>query len=331
MGNQYVTIEFYDPTIVRVVKASNEQADATTHTKSYSVIMKPQRVKSVGVREDGDVVTMESPQMTVSLNQKTGEIRFLSKEGKPLLTDTQAQLEARQDDANKGKYRITQNFRLADDEAIWGLGQLRDKYMNHWGCHVELWNHNTYIAIPYFTSEKGYGLYWDNAGKTYFDDTVASEGKSSSENTTSFTSEVGTCADYYLMYKDGTQDGVIDCIRKLTGQATMFPKWTLGFWQCRERYKTSDEKDQCALAIRHMAAKQRRDAIRCENFQTHDGSWLSVKNAFPLLHNKSINEYQRAMRGNEKRSVQMTRSGSFGLQHYGTFSWSGDVDASWEE
>ena len=96
MGNQYVTIEFYDPTIVRVVKASNEQADATTHTKSYSVIMKPQRVKSVGVREDGDVVTMESPQMTVSLNQKTGEIRFLSKEGKPLLTDTQTQLEARQ-------------------------------------------------------------------------------------------------------------------------------------------------------------------------------------------------------------------------------------------
>ena len=27
----------------------------------------------------------------------------------------------------------------------------------------------------------------------------------------------------------------------------------------------------------------------------------------------------------------MTRSGAFGLQHYGTFSWSGDIQASWKE
>ena len=30
-------------------------------------------------------------------------------------------------------------------------------------------------------------------------------------------------------------------IRQLTGQATMFPLWAYGFWQCRERYKTPDE------------------------------------------------------------------------------------------
>ena len=107
--------------------------------------------------------------------------------------------------------------------------------------NIELWNHNTYIAIPYFTSEKGYGLYWDNAGKTYFNDVVASKNNSNQPSCTSFTSEVGTCSDYYFMYKDGTQDGVIASIRELTGQATMFPKWAMGFWQCRERYKTSDE------------------------------------------------------------------------------------------
>ena len=124
-----------------------------------------------------------------------------------------------------GKYRIEQDFRLADDEAIYGLGQLRDVYMNQRGRqNIELWNHNTYIAIPYFTSEKGYGLYWDNAGKTYFNDVVASKDNGNQPSCTSFTSEVGTCADYYFMYKDGTQDGVIASIRELTGQATMFPK-----------------------------------------------------------------------------------------------------------
>src|SRR3712207_8427016 len=43
-----------------------------------------------------------------------------------------------------------------------------------------------------------------------------------------------------------------------------------------------------------------------------------------LMHNRGIYEYQRNMKGNNKRSFQMTRSGAFGLQHYGTLSWSGD-------
>ncbi len=58
---------------------------------------------------------------------------------------------------------------------------------------------------------------------------------------------------------------------------------------------------------------------------TYDGSWRSVKNAFPLVTNKGIYEHQRKMKKNNKRSVQMTRCGAFGLQHYGDFSWSGDV------
>ena len=69
-----------------------------------------------------------------------------------------------------------------------------------------------------------------------------------------------------------------------------------------------------------------------DDYQTFDGSWLGVKNAFPLVHNRSIYEHQRKMKnGNDKRAVQMTRSGSFGIQHYGTLCWSGDVLASWDE
>jgi len=65
-----------------------------------------------------------------------------------------------------------------------------------------------------------------------------------------------------------------------------------------------------------------------------------VKNAFPLMTNRGIYEHQRAAEQKKikkqknytgKRSLQMTRSGSFGLQHYGTFSWSGDIKASWQE
>ncbi len=464
-AGQQVTVTFYSPSIVRVVKANGED-DAAAQKKSYSVVLQPQPLKAFDVREEDGVVCMKSTAMAVTLNPTTGEIRFCSADGKPLLADTETSFEARTDEANKGKYRVRQCFQLEDDEAIYGLGQLRDTHMNRRGRrNVELWNHNTYIAMPYFTSEKGYGLYWDNAGKTRFDDAEQ----------TSFTSEVGTCADYYFLYKDGTQDGVIASIRELTGQATMFPLWSMGFWQCRERYKTSDELASVldkyrALRIptdaivqdwqywgcdsnwnamkfqnpyyinkvgdpaydkylprdmRNMKAQgeprlkspeemvqyvhknnahlmitiwanfgpwteqykelkkmnallpfntwprnagvqpydvfnpKARDLywkyltnlyrmgldawwtdstepdhfekVGDEDWQTHDGSWLSVKNAFSLLHNKSIYEHQRAMKGNRKRSLQMTRSGCFGIQHYGTFSWSGDIVASWDE
>ena len=478
VANQNVTVEFYSPTIVRIVKndiatASASKTNLTNVKKSYSVILKPQQIKDIDIKETGNTISMNSSYITVSLNTETGVITFFSHDGKPLLTDVNTQLTPRTDEANKGKYRIKQSFKLAEDEAIYGLGQLRDTCMNQRNRHIQLWNNNTFIAIPYFTSEKGYGLYWDNAGKTYFDDIVTTQDKANSS--TSFTSEVGACADYYFMYKDGTQDGVIASIRQLTGQATMFPRWTMGFWQCRERYKTSDElagvldkyrelkiptdgivqdwqywgcdsnwnamkfmnpyyinkvndpawrkylpkdmlnikaqgeprlkspeemvkyvhKNNAHLMISIWASfgpwtdqykelkkinallpfdtwptnsgvmpydvfnpKARdiywkylthlynmgfdawwTDSTEPDHFekpgddeyQTYDGSWLGVKNAFPLLHNKSIYEHQRNMKGNEKRSVQMTRSGSFGIQHYGTMCWSGDVVASWNE
>ncbi len=154
VAQQNVTIEFYSPSIVRILKSDAGLA-APVQKKSYSVILKPQQMKGIQIQEKGDFVNIKSSFISVELNQQTGEIRFLSKDGKLLLTDTKTRLEARKDEANKGKYRIEQDFRLADDEAIYGLGQLRDVYMNQRGRqNIELWNHNTYIAIPYFTSEK---------------------------------------------------------------------------------------------------------------------------------------------------------------------------------
>lgn len=53
-------------------------------------------------------------------------------------------------------------------------------------------------------------------------------------------SEAAYGIDYYFVYGK-TSDEVISGYRKLTGKATMIPKWAMGFWQSRERYKTQDE------------------------------------------------------------------------------------------
>ena len=59
-------------------------------------------------------------------------------------------------------------------------------------------------------------------------------------NTLSLTSTVGDAIDYYFVHAD-TMDGLIAGYRTLTGKAPMMPKWSLGMWQCRERYKTQQE------------------------------------------------------------------------------------------
>jgi alpha-D-xyloside xylohydrolase len=55
-----------------------------------------------------------------------------------------------------------------------------------------------------------------------------------------FESEAGDNINYYFVYGK-TYDAIISGYRVLTGKAPVVPKWTLGFWQSRERYKTQDE------------------------------------------------------------------------------------------
>ncbi|MEO6550652.1 MAG: TIM-barrel domain-containing protein [Ferruginibacter sp.] len=59
-------------------------------------------------------------------------------------------------------------------------------------------------------------------------------------NSFSFSSEAGMQVDYYFVY-GANMDEVISGYRFLTGKAPIVPKWALGFWQSRERYKTQDE------------------------------------------------------------------------------------------
>jgi alpha-D-xyloside xylohydrolase len=59
-------------------------------------------------------------------------------------------------------------------------------------------------------------------------------------NNFGFCSEAGKQINYYFIYGENI-DSVISGYRMLTGKAPIVPKWALGFWQSRERYKTQDE------------------------------------------------------------------------------------------
>lgn len=53
-------------------------------------------------------------------------------------------------------------------------------------------------------------------------------------------SEMGNGINYYFIYGNNL-DEVISGYRTVTGKSQIMPKWAMGFWQSRERYKTQHE------------------------------------------------------------------------------------------
>ena len=223
-----IEIQFYNPSIVRVLKWPEGK---TFKKESLSVIKTPQKT-SFRIKQTGEELSLKSDNLQVVLNLKNGRISFSSLKHGTLLSEKDQGIAFTDfNDAGVKTYSVFQSFILDKDEAIYGLGQQQNGKMVQRNLKLNMIQGNTDDYIPFFLSVKGYGLFWDNYSPTLFEDNPES---------TSFKSDVGDCADYYFMY-GGNADGVIACMRDLTGQVPMFPLWTFGYWQSKERYKSQDE------------------------------------------------------------------------------------------
>ncbi len=223
-----IEIQFYDPSIVRVVKSPEGK---NVKKESLSVVKAPEKV-TFQTRQRGDELLLKNKRIEVALNLQSGKVTFKNAKGQLLLTEKEAGANFSDfDDAGVKTHRVKQSYLLDPDETIYGLGILQNGKMSQRNQEVQMVQNNTWDFVTFFQSVKGYGLFWDNYSPTTFTD---------NPDGTSFLSEVGECIDYYFMY-GGDADGVIAEMRDLTGQVPMFPLWTYGFWQSKERYKSQHE------------------------------------------------------------------------------------------
>ncbi len=225
-GNE-VQLQFYTPSTVRVIK---NPVDAKAEKQSLSVVSTPHNVK-FNARRSGKYIVVKSDSLTVSLDTASGSISFLTPKGKKLLSEGAKVSFTPVDDAGVASFKVRQDFSLDADEPIYGFGNLENGRLSQRGLRRTLMPGNIEDGIPVFVSVKGYGVFWDNYSPTTFVD---------DKTTSYFESEVGDCVDYYFM-RGRNADGVIGEMRKLSGSVPMFPLWTYGFWQSRERYKSQHE------------------------------------------------------------------------------------------
>ena len=221
---QQVKVEFMTPSIVHIVKGEA--------TPSLVVIAKPEQVDVV---QKGK--TWSSSVLTVKQDAQ-GNLTFQTAKGKVLLREKSCDVA-----------EVRQTFTLDKDEAVYGLGTIQNGKMNRRGETKRMEQSNLEDFQNVLQSIKGWGLYWENYSPTVFEDNAGGM---------TFDAEVGKGIDYYFMYA-GSADGVIAQMRWLTGDVPMFPLWTYGFWQSKERYKTAAETE--SIVDKHRALNVPLDGI----------------------------------------------------------------------
>jgi len=105
------------------------------------------------------------------------------------------------------------------------------------------WNPNSFkFALPLEAGKRvPLRIEWKpDGGTSYCGLRVLTPQPAEEKNNQVWWSEMTQKIDYYFVHGNSA-DEVIKGYRTLTGKSQIMPKWAMGYWQSRERYKTQDE------------------------------------------------------------------------------------------
>ena len=133
---------------------------------------------------------------------------------------------------NTGRlYHCRTYFDWQEGEALYGLGQHEEGFMDLRGKTVYMHQANRKIAIPMMVSSLGYGLFFNNYSPMIYSD---------NEYGSYIYCEAANETDYFII-NGGDADGTIRGYRRLTGKAALLPRWAFGYIQSKERYESAED------------------------------------------------------------------------------------------
>lgn len=234
------------PTVVHVLASPDGKASGATPQQPWMVepcrsskftLALPKQTPGLATEAGQSIpaaATLDTGSIKVSISFESGNLQFKDEQGERILKEYQTSPRRYEPVMMNGEalYRVSDRFPMTSDEAIYGLGQHQNGVFNYRGAVIELAQQNTDVAVPLLVSTKGYGFFWNTAAKSYFDDRFPSEMR--------VTAEAAHAIDYYFIYGPEI-DQIIRQYREMTGQSPLFGQWAYGFFQSKDRYKSSDE------------------------------------------------------------------------------------------
>lgn len=175
--------------------------------------------------ENEDIVTFTAGNLKVNIDKKNFKMEFFN--GDKYLTKSENRGTAYLKEQNVGSF-MREQLSLSVGEAVYGLGERFTPFIKN-GQTVDIWNEDggtsteqSYKNIPFYLTNKGYGVFVNHPEKVSFE--VGSELVTKVQF-----SVPGECLDYFIITGDGMKE-VLENYTTLTGKPALPPAWSFGLW-----------------------------------------------------------------------------------------------------
>jgi alpha-D-xyloside xylohydrolase len=258
-GEETLRISVCGPGVLHIVAGPGSPTAASPHAPWVISACTPAHFDFAQTDKEA---TLRTTQLQVSIQLNTGQLTFRDAAGDMLLFESDRRTRAYIADTVNGEklYHVSDRFQPGAQEGFYGLGQHQSGDFNYRGSVVELAQANTDVAVPLLISSNGYGILWNTASRSWFDNRFPSELKLSSE--------AADAIDYYFLYGPEI-DQVIHQYRELTGHAPLFGKWAYGFVQSKDRYRSAKD-------LLDVAAEYRTQHVPLD-FIVQDWFWWKMR------------------------------------------------------
>lgn len=242
-----LTIRLSSP-LEDVIKVSVMHFEGTAYNGPFAEVKETS--PDVLIEETEDFITYQTGKTKAVIDKRSNSwgIRFL--DGDRELTNTSFRNMAHILNHETGKAYTVEALAIDVDEYIYGLGERFTPFVKN-GQVVEMWNEDggtaseiSYKNIPFYITNKGYGVLLDNEGDASYE--IASE----KVERIQFSVE-GQRLDYYII-NGSTPKGTIEKYTELTGKPALPPAWSFGLWLTTS-FTTNYDEETTSSFIQGMA------------------------------------------------------------------------------
>lgn len=244
-GNNLLRIQFQKPKMFRVTLGRHGDFGALL---DYPLVKDDWEPVFLQFEEGENQIEIQSSQLRVKISRDPCRLTVFNQDGSII----------NQDDPGFGIGWDGKEVRcwktISEDEKFFGLGE-KTGNLNKRGTQWEMWNSDVpgygvnydpiYQSIPFFIGMRdrmAYGIYFNNSYHSYFNMGAGNL------RYYSFSAQQGSM-DYFFIYGPKVSQ-VVETYTELTGRTPLWPRWALGYQQCRWSYYPESEVMRLAETFR---------------------------------------------------------------------------------
>ena len=194
----------------------------------------------ISISETEEKITYTSGKTSAVIYKTANVWKVEFKDGNRLLTESSYRNLAYMKNKETKQNYMAEQLLLDVGEYVYGMGERYTPFIKN-GQVVEIWNEDggtaseqTYKNIPFYITNKGYGVFVGHAGDVHFE--------VGSEKVERVQFSVGTEQLEYYILNGHTPKGTVQLYTQLMGKPALVPSWSFGLWLTTSFTTNYDEK-----------------------------------------------------------------------------------------